>query len=99
MKGLVTSETYDSHILEQGLEFQVEKYYQPKEISLVRRIKVVLGAIAPKADEKILDVGCGAGTFTYHCAKAKAHSYGIDYSKESVYCLRGFSSDIPLFAR
>lgn len=80
----ITSEIYDKHIISQGLQFQIDKYYEPSEISLKRRIKIVLEAIIPREKEKILDIGCGAGTFAFHCAKLKASSFGIDYSKGSI---------------
>ncbi len=91
MNNIVTSQTYDRHILAQGLEFQIEKYYAPKEASLLRRIRIVLDAIAPKANERILDIGCGVGTFAYHCATAGTLSTGIDYSLESIRVARDLS--------
>ncbi len=80
----ITPKIYDEHVLSQGLQFQVDTYYEPKESSLKRRIAVVMDALGPKLSEKILDVGCGVGTFAFHSAKAGAHAVGIDYSKESI---------------
>jgi ubiquinone/menaquinone biosynthesis C-methylase UbiE len=80
----ITSEIYDKDVISQGLQFQVDTYYEPKEISQQRRIKIVLKAINPQQGEKILDVGCGVGTFTFHCAKLKASAFGVDYSKASI---------------
>jgi len=80
----IDSRVYDSHIISQGLEFQVDKYYEPKERPMARRVSIVLQAINPKPQEKILDVGCGVGTFAFHCAKFKALAFGVDYSKESI---------------
>ncbi|MCM8763263.1 MAG: class I SAM-dependent methyltransferase [Candidatus Omnitrophica bacterium] len=87
----ITSEVYDSHIIEQGLQFQIDKYYEPKELPLKRRIKIILDAIAPKASEKILDIGCGVGTFAFHCARCGTNSVGIDYSLESIKVARQLS--------
>ena len=80
----ITPEIYDKHVISQGLQFQVDTYYEPKEISQQRRIKIVLKAINPQQGEKILDVGCGVGTFAFYSAKSKALSFGIDYSKASL---------------
>src|SRR5208283_4356225 len=80
----ITSENYDKDVTAQGLQFQIDRYYEPKEISEQRRIKIVLKAIDPRPGEKILDIGCGVGTFAFHCAQLKAMSFGIDYSKESI---------------
>lgn len=80
----ITPKIYDEHVLSQGLQFQVDTYYQPKEASLKRRIAVVMDALGPKSYDKILDVGCGVGTFAFHSAKAAAQAVGIDYSGESI---------------
>lgn len=80
----ITPQTYDSHIVQQGERFQIENYYEPREISSKRRIKVVLDAVAPRENDIILDIGCGVGTFAFHCANFGARAYGIDYSFESV---------------
>lgn len=80
----ITSKTYDRHVASQGLQFQIGKYYKPKEISMKRRTKIVLEAINPKPQERILDIGCGVGTFAFHTAKKGAISFGIDYSYQSI---------------
>jgi len=80
----ITPEIYDRLILDQGLQYQVDSYYRPKEISNNRRVQIVVEALDPRPGEKILDVGCGAGGFVFHCAKAKALAFGIDYSKVSI---------------
>ncbi|MDP2753469.1 MAG: class I SAM-dependent methyltransferase, partial [Nitrospirota bacterium] len=38
----------------------------------------------PQINEKILDIGCGVGTFAFHAAKAGAITAGIDYSVEFI---------------
>jgi len=80
----VTSKTYDSHILSQGLQFQIDNYYQPKDAILKRRISIIIDAIDPQPGETILDIGCGVGTFAFHCAQKKAITYGLDYSPASL---------------
>ena len=80
----ITSKNYDEHVLEQGEQFQIDAYYEPKAISMQRRIKVILESLNPNAGEKILDLGCGVGTFAFHAAIAGAISSGVDYSEESI---------------
>ncbi len=84
MKRIIDARVYNNHIKTQGLQFQIDNYYQPKEISMVRRVNVVLKELAPKQGEKILDAGCGVGTFAYHTAQIGSFSIGIDYSYESI---------------
>lgn len=80
----ITSATYDAHVMEQGADFQVRSYYEPTEASEKRRIAIILDHLDPRRGEKILDVGCGVGTFVFHSAKRGADGLGVDYSKESV---------------
>lgn len=88
----ITSRSYDDRIIKQGLQFQIDNYYEPKDPSMQRRVKMVLGMIDPKPGERILDIGCGVGTFAYRCARAGAHSIGIDYSTESIKAARALSA-------
>jgi ubiquinone/menaquinone biosynthesis C-methylase UbiE len=81
---MITAKDYDRHILSKDLQFQIDEYYQPNNVFAKRRNAIVMEALAPKPGEKILDVGCGVGTFAFHCAKAGARSFGIDYSLESI---------------
>ncbi|MCX5667895.1 MAG: methyltransferase domain-containing protein [Candidatus Omnitrophica bacterium] len=90
--GKITSKAYDDRILEQGLQFQIDSYYEPKDVSMIRRVKTIVGAIGPKPGERILDIGCGVGTFAYRCAWAGALSIGIDYSIESIKAARALSA-------
>ncbi len=84
MQKNIDSKVYDSDIATQGMQFQIDKYYQPKEIPMKRRVNIVLKKLDPKPGEKILDIGCGVGTFAFHTAKKGAISFGIDYSYESI---------------
>ena len=86
--GKITSKSYDDRIIEQGLQFQVDRYYEPKDVSMTRRVKAIVEAIGPKPGERILDIGCGVGTFAHRCAWAGALSVGIDYSIESIKAAR-----------
>jgi cyclopropane fatty-acyl-phospholipid synthase-like methyltransferase len=84
MKNKITSRTYDEHVVSQGLQFQKDEYYEPKDIQMRARIEAVLHALAPAPGETVLDIGCGVGTFAFHAAKAGATTTGIDYSPESI---------------
>ena len=84
MKKVIDSKCYDEHILKQGLEYQINNYYIPKEVSMKRRIEAVVEALNPKDNERVLDIGCGVGTFAFHASKKGATSFGIDYSRESI---------------
>jgi len=87
----VTSRDYDERIKMQMVQFQIDKYYQPKDGAGKKRIDVLLSVIQPKAGEAILDVGCGVGTFAYHCAVMGARTAGVDYSRESINVARELS--------
>lgn len=80
----VTAQTYDEIVRKEGLQFQIDTYFEPKEIFHKRRVQFVLKLLNPQKGERILDVGCGVGTFAIHSAKAGAVSTGIDYSIESL---------------
>lgn len=80
----ISSYDYDERISAQSLQFQIDNYYDPKDQAQRARIDIVLSILQPKEGEKVLDVGCGVGTFVYHCAKKGAKAVGIDYSRESI---------------
>ena len=80
----ITSSTYDEHVLQEGVDFQVKTYYEPQDIPEKRRKDIILKYLKPRAGEKILDIGCGVGTFVFHSAKKGADCFGLDYSKESL---------------
>ena len=81
---IITAKDYDYGILSQSLRYLIDEYYQPNRPYSKRRIKIVLQAINPRAQERILDIGCGVGTFAFHCAKQGAETFGLDYSPESI---------------
>lgn len=80
----ITRQTYDKVIKNQDLQFQVDTYYEPQERPQQRRIEKILALLEPRPDEKILDVGCGVGTFVFHCARKGAACFGVDYSQEAI---------------
>lgn len=88
-RGLV--EIYNRHIREQGEQVHIDNFYELKQPSMKRRVEEVIKRLDPRPGERILDVGCGVGTFAYHSAKAGAIVFGIDYSSESIASAKRFS--------
>jgi len=80
----INAEVYNQNVLQEGLQVQIDNYYQPKYISQKRRIDIISGLLDPQPGQKIIDIGCGVGTFVYAAAKQKAIAYGLDYSHESL---------------
>ena len=81
---MITSKDYDKRIISGGLQHQIDNYYAPIEPPMKKRIEVVMSVLQPKPGENILDIGCGSGTFVFHCAKAGSFAIGLDYSFESI---------------
>jgi len=77
-------DTYDKDIRDQGIQFQVDNYFEPKESAMRLRIDEVFKYLDIQRDEKVLDLGCGVGTFAFHAAKRGSISCGVDYSLESI---------------
>jgi len=48
------------------------------------RIRKVLGIHPPAADDRVLDLGCGWGTFTFALAPRVGQVTGVDFSERSV---------------
>jgi len=80
----ITYKDYDYGVLSRNIQSLIDEYYFPNKPYSKRRIKIVLQAIKPRIQEQILDIGCGVGTFAFHCAKQGARTFGIDYSPESI---------------
>ena len=80
----INSQVYDQNVLKEGSQFQIDKFYEPKDEQMKRRIQVIMDMVKPDKGEKVLDAGCGVGTFAFHCARHDTFSVGIDYSLESV---------------
>jgi hypothetical protein len=49
MRREINSRIYDENILKEGMQFQIDTYYEPKEDSARRRIDVVMEAIDGRA--------------------------------------------------
>ena len=84
----VSPKDYDERICLQSDQFQIDNYYQPKDRAMQRRIEEVISRLEPREGERILDIGCGVGTFAYHAALRKATSVGVDYSAQSIEAAR-----------
>lgn len=84
----VTDLDYDERISMQSLQHQLDNYYCPKDKAQAARIDFILSFLRPEKQEKVLDIGCGVGTFSFYCAQRQAQSTGLDYSRESVVTAR-----------
>lgn len=59
------------------------------------RMKWIDQLVQPKAGDKIIDLGCGAGMVAEHCAEAGATVYGVDLSPVAIECAREVNADNP----
>ncbi len=80
----ISAKDYDERINLQDEQFQIDNYYLPKSGALKARVELILNYLAPRKGERILDLGCGVGTFAFHCAKEGAVCAAVDYSQESL---------------
>ncbi len=80
----VSAKDYDERVHLQDEQFQIDSYYLPKIPALKNRVDLILKYLAPREGERILDLGCGVGTFAFHCAKNGAVCAAVDYSQESL---------------
>ncbi|MBL7129830.1 MAG: methyltransferase domain-containing protein [Candidatus Omnitrophica bacterium] len=64
--------------------FQKHRYRDPNEgvvaAYVLPKLEFILNNINLRRESKILDVGCGNGTFTYYFQKMYKHIYGTDMS-------------------
>ena len=58
--------------------------YDAKHAFVYEKAKGLVDLLAPKKDERILDLGCGTGTLTAEIAQCGAEVLGIDKSEEMV---------------
>ncbi len=80
----VSAKDYDERVNLQDEQFQIDNYYLPKSPALKVRVELILKYLTPRKGERILDLGCGVGTFAFHCAKNGAICAAVDYSQESL---------------
>jgi len=74
---------YDKHVGSKGSDFH-------QQIVLPGAIKL----LAPKKDEKIIDVACGQGVFCRKLAELGVETYGIDLSKKLIDLAKQHSKNI-----
>lgn len=55
-----------------------EHYFEPRGEWARARIARVLAAATPRAGERVLDLGCANGTFSFHASRAGARPVGVD---------------------
>lgn len=72
----IEARDYVERIQLQGLQFQIDNYYLPKTKPQRRRVDIILKFLSPGTGERILDLGCGVGTFAYHSAKTGGSMLG-----------------------
>jgi trans-aconitate 2-methyltransferase len=60
------------------------KFYETKHAVVFKAAADLVDLLAPAADERILDLGCGTGQLTADIAKRGARVIGIDQSQEMV---------------
>jgi SAM-dependent methyltransferase len=53
-------------------------YFEPRNEWARRRIERVMKAAAPRAGERVLDLGCANGTFSFHARRLGARPVGLD---------------------
>ncbi|HWY45692.1 MAG TPA: methyltransferase domain-containing protein [Candidatus Sulfotelmatobacter sp.] len=58
--------------------------YDAKHAFVYEKAKVLVDLLAPKAGERILDLGCGTGVLTAEIAARGAEIFGVDRSEEMV---------------
>lgn len=95
----VTARDYDDRVSLQGIRFQIDNYFDPVEPLMRARVALIMERLCPREGERILDAGCGVGTFAYHCAQKGADCVGLDYSALSVASARRVCGERGVRAR
>jgi len=75
---------HDELISQIPIEKQISDYYMPDGQCAIHRVNRILAAAALKKGERVLDLGCGIGTFTFNSARHAGLCIGVDYSFESL---------------
>ncbi len=88
MTGPIPASEFDRRVEGRTIAELWTEYYQPITPPRVRRLALLLGALAARPGERILDVGCGVGATAYWAARAGARVTGVDYSHASLQAAR-----------
>lgn len=72
--------------------------YRKKDRFTRYRLEKVFEIYGPKRGEKVLDLGCGVGTFSMELARMGVEVTGLDYSEESISICRRLAQDLNLKA-
>lgn len=82
-----------------------EDYYRPlldgylkKDRFTLYRQRMVFEIYSPEKGEKVLDLGCGVGTFTFELAGRDVDVVGLDYADESIKICRELAEKLNLKA-
>lgn len=82
-----------------------EDYYRPllegylkKDRFTLYRQQMVFGVYSPEKGERVLDLGCGVGTFTFELASREVDVVGLDYADESIKICRELAEKLKLKA-
>ena len=89
----------DPHISAQMLKAHLDPKIEaasrtPETID--RSVQWILDTIALKADDKVLDLGCGPGLYASRFAHAGLQVTGVDYSRSSIEYARRYASENSL---
>ena len=77
------------------IEKQIADYYASDGECSRHRVDRILAAAVLKKGERVLDLGCGIGTFTFNCAKHTGLCIGLDYSLESLKVAKKINQQFP----
>jgi 2-polyprenyl-3-methyl-5-hydroxy-6-metoxy-1,4-benzoquinol methylase len=81
--GLPASE-FDRRMAALGDDDVWSEYYAPRSLARLRRQALLREVLDARRGERVLDVGCGAGSLAFWAASQGAHVVGLDYSAASV---------------
>jgi cyclopropane fatty-acyl-phospholipid synthase-like methyltransferase len=88
-KEKIDSKYYDEHMFSPGAGYDFMKSLDTPFQKY--RIQKVLQIYTPNRDERVLDLGCGWGTFCFYLAPLCKNITGLDFSKKSIELCQEFS--------